>query len=89
MALATVLAMQPSMLAIDEPSAGLDPRARRALSDLLHTLPQMMLVATHDLALVTEVFPRVIVVAEGRVVADEATFSLLTDHDRLMQYGLI
>lgn len=88
-ALATVLAMQPSLLALDEPSAGLDPRARRGLSELLRTLPQTMLVSTHDLALVADVFPRVIVLAEGRVVADEATSSLLVDHDRLLQYGLI
>lgn len=88
-ALATVLAMQPSLLALDEPSAGLDPRARRGLSELLRTLPQTMLVSTHDLALVADVFPRVIVLAEGRVVADEAASSLLTDHDRLLQYGLI
>lgn len=88
-ALATVLAMQPSLLALDEPSAGLDPRARRGLSELLRTLPQTMLVSTHDLALVADVFPRAIVLAEGRVVADEATSSLLADHDRLLQYGLI
>ncbi|OAN44883.1 cobalt ABC transporter ATP-binding protein [Chloroflexus islandicus] len=88
-ALATVLAMQPSLLALDEPSAGLDPRARRELSELLRTLPQTMLVSTHDLALVADVFPRSIVLAEGRVVADEATSSLLADHDRLWQYGLI
>lgn len=88
-ALATVLAMQPSLLALDEPSAGLDPRARRGLSELLRTLPQTMLVSTHDLALVADVFPRVIVLAEGRVVADEATSSLLADYDRLLQYGLI
>ena len=88
-ALATVLAMQPSVLALDEPSAGLDPRARRALSALLRTLPQTILIATHDLALVAEVCPRVMVLAEGRVVADDATSTLLTDHDRLMQYGLI
>lgn len=88
-ALATVLAMQPSLLALDEPSAGLDPRARRELSELLRTLPQTMLVSTHDLALVADVFPRAIVLAEGRVVTDEATSSLLADHDRLWQYGLI
>ncbi|MCX7858966.1 ABC transporter ATP-binding protein [Chloroflexus sp.] len=88
-ALATVLAMQPSLLALDEPSAGLDPRARRALSELLRALPQTMLVSTHDLALAADVFPRAIVLAEGRVVADEATASLLAHHSRLLQYGLI
>ncbi|WP_322488263.1 ABC transporter ATP-binding protein [Chloroflexus sp.] len=88
-ALATVLAMQPNLLALDEPSAGLDPRARRELSELLHTLPQTMLVSTHDLALVADVLPRAIVLAEGRIVADKATSSLLADHNRLLQYGLI
>ncbi|MFN3373188.1 MAG: energy-coupling factor ABC transporter ATP-binding protein [Chloroflexus sp.] len=88
-AIATVLAMQPSIMALDETSAGLDPRARRELSTLLRTLPQTMLVATYDLALVADGCPRVIVLTEGRVVADEATSSLLTDDDRLMQAGLM
>ncbi|MGQ9927907.1 MAG: energy-coupling factor ABC transporter ATP-binding protein [Chloroflexaceae bacterium] len=87
-ALATVLAMDPMLLALDEPSAGLDPRARRDLIALLGALPQAMLVATHDLAMVAEVFPRVIVLHEGLVVYDGPGAPLLADTALLEQYGL-
>ncbi|TLN27834.1 ATP-binding cassette domain-containing protein, partial [bacterium] len=60
-AIATVLSMQPEVLVLDEPSAGLDPRARRTLIRLLAELPQTMIVATHDLALVRELLPRTVV----------------------------
>ncbi|MBK8781107.1 MAG: ABC transporter ATP-binding protein [Anaerolineales bacterium] len=69
-AIATVLSMNPSLLILDEPSAGLDPRARRTLINLLRELPITMLVSTHDMKLVQELFPRTIVMDEGRVVAD-------------------
>ncbi|WP_298815116.1 energy-coupling factor ABC transporter ATP-binding protein [Chloroflexus sp.] len=87
-ALATVLSMQPKLLALDEPSAGLDPRGRRELSELLQALPQTMLVSTHDLTFAQATFPRAVVLAEGQVVADEATATLLADHDRLTRFGL-
>ncbi|WP_322822880.1 ABC transporter ATP-binding protein [Chloroflexus sp.] len=87
-ALATVLAMRPAILALDEPSAGLDPRARRDLIDLLHTLPQTMIIATHDLALAADLAPRAIVMADGQIVADEATTTLLADQQRLYEFGL-
>ena len=54
MTIATVLAMSPEILALDEPSLGLDPRARRNLVSLVKTLPQTMLVGTHDMRLVKE-----------------------------------
>ena len=72
-ALATVLSMDPSILVFDEPSAGLDPRGRRELIGLLRTLDQTMLVSTHDMRLVAEVFPRTVVVDDGLVVADGPT----------------
>ncbi|HEU0297491.1 MAG TPA: hypothetical protein VFR47_32415 [Anaerolineales bacterium] len=53
---------------LDEPSAGLDPRARRTLINLLRELPLTMLVSTHDMRLVEELFPRTIVMDEGLVV---------------------
>lgn len=87
-ALATVLVMDPVLLALDEPSAGLDPRARRGLIALLRALPQAMLVATHDLAMVAEVFPRVIVLHEGQVAYDGPGAPLLADTALLEQYGL-
>ena len=57
-AIATVLSMNPSILILDEPSAGLDPRARRTLINLLRELPITMLISTHDMRMVQELFPR-------------------------------
>jgi len=87
-AIATVLSMRPEVLALDEPTAGLDPRARRKLIELLQALPQTMVAATHDLRLVAEVFPRTVVLDGGRVVADGRTEELLADEDLLGAHGL-
>ncbi len=87
-ALATVLAMDPSVLVFDEPSAGLDPRGRRELIGLLQSLPQTMLVSTHDMRLVDEVFPRVVVMDDGRIVADGPTAEILSDDALLVAHGL-
>lgn len=69
-AIATVLSMQPHILALDEPSAGLDPAARQNLLDLLKNLPQTMLIASHDVEFVREVCNRTIALERGRIVAD-------------------
>lgn len=87
-AIATVLSMQPSLLVLDEPSAGLDPRARRTLINLLRELPITMLVSTHDMAMVKELFPRTVVMDEGRVVADGLTYEILEDESLLTAHGL-
>lgn len=87
-AIATVLSMQPSLLVLDEPSAGLDPRARRTLINLLRDLPITMLVSTHDMKLVQELFPRTVVMDEGRVVADGLTADILEDEALLTAHGL-
>jgi cobalt/nickel transport system ATP-binding protein len=87
-AIATVLAMEPNILVLDEPSAGLDPRARRTLIQLLGKLAPTMLVSTHDLRLVRELCPRTIVLDEGRIVADGVTSELLTDEPFLRAHGL-
>ncbi|HEX5015009.1 MAG TPA: ABC transporter ATP-binding protein [Candidatus Limnocylindrales bacterium] len=87
-ALATVLSMDPEVLVFDEPSAGLDPRGRRELIDLLRRLSQTMIVSTHDMRLVADVFPRVVVMDDGRVVADGATDTVLTDDALLQRHGL-
>jgi energy-coupling factor transporter ATP-binding protein EcfA2 len=87
-AIATVLAMQPRLLVLDEPSAGLDPRARRSLIALLDALPQTMLVATHDMRLVWDLCPRTVVLDRGRVVADGATVDLLADAELMARHGL-
>ncbi|GAB4438416.1 MAG: ABC transporter ATP-binding protein [Anaerolineae bacterium] len=87
-AIATVLAMDPEILVLDEPSAGLDPRARRSLINLLRELPLTMLVSTHDMLMVRELFPRMIIMDEGRVVADGPTEILLDDVGLLEAHGL-
>jgi cobalt/nickel transport system ATP-binding protein len=87
-ALATVLSMEPSLLVFDEPSAGLDPRGRRELIGLLQGLEQTMLVSTHDMRLVAEVFPRVVVMDDGRIVADGPTDAVLSDDALLLAHGL-
>ncbi|MFO7170515.1 MAG: ABC transporter ATP-binding protein [Chloroflexota bacterium] len=87
-AVATVLAMDPEILVLDEPSAGLDPRARRALIELLRELPLTMLVSTHDLLMVRELFERMVIMDEGRIVADGPTEELLRDEALLAAHGL-
>jgi cobalt transport protein ATP-binding subunit len=86
--IATVLSMDPAILALDEPTAALDPRARRTLIRLLLSLPQTLLIATHDLSFVREVASRTIVLDEGRIVADGETEGLLSDTALLDAHGL-
>jgi len=87
-AIATALAMRPSVLVLDEPSASLDPRMRRELIAYLAALPCTVVVATHDLALVRELCPRTVILEAGRVAADGATDSLLADTALLSRTGL-
>ncbi len=87
-AIATVLSMQPDILVLDEPSASLDPRGRRSLINLLAELPLTMLVSTHDMAMVKDLFPRMIVMDEGQIVADGETAVLLNDAALLEAHGL-
>ena len=87
-AIATVLAMRPQILILDEPSAGLDPRARRSLINFLLDLPITMLVSSHDLRMVRDLFPRMIIMDEGKIVADGLTAELLEDEVLLKAHGL-
>ncbi|MHB1463454.1 MAG: energy-coupling factor ABC transporter ATP-binding protein [Armatimonadota bacterium] len=87
-AIATVLSMQPQILVFDEPTAGLDPRARRELIELLLRLPQTMLIATHDLNLVELLTPRTLLLDQGRLVADGETASILGNEALLRIHGL-
>jgi cobalt/nickel transport system ATP-binding protein len=87
-AIATVLSMRPEVLVLDEPTAGLDPRARRSLINLLRELPLTMLVSTHDMYMVSELFPRMVIMDRGQVVADGATLDLMEDEGLLTAHGL-
>jgi cobalt/nickel transport system ATP-binding protein len=87
-AIATVLAMTPEVLVMDEPSSDLDPRARRRLIELLHSFGHTRIIATHDLELVVEVCSRVIVLDGGIVVADGPTRMVLNDEELMLAHGL-
>jgi cobalt/nickel transport system ATP-binding protein len=87
-AIATVLSMKPEVLVLDEPTAGLDPRARRSFINLLNELPLTMLVSTHDMLLVEELFPRMVIMDEGKIVADGPTDQLMGDAALLEAHGL-
>jgi cobalt/nickel transport system ATP-binding protein len=87
-AMATVLSMHPQILVLDEPSAGLDPRSRRSLINFLNDLPITMLVSTHDLHMVKDLFPRMVIMDDGKIVADGLTHELLQDEELLLSHGL-
>jgi len=87
-AIATVLSMEPEILVLDEPTAGLDPRARRTLINLLRQLEMTMLVSTHDIRMVAELFPRTVIMEAGQIVASGDTHTILADQALLAQHGL-
>jgi cobalt/nickel transport system ATP-binding protein len=87
-AIATVLAMRPRLLVLDEPSANLDPRARRELLDVLEGLEQTLLVVTHDLPFAAELCERALILSRGRVVADGACAEVLADPGLLAGHDL-
>ena len=87
-AIATVLAMEPAILVMDEPSAGLDPRARRRVISLLRSFEHTRILATHDLDLAADLCERTIVMAGGQIVADGPTREILTNDELLAASGL-
>lgn len=87
-AIAGVLAMQPQILVLDEPSAQLDPRSRRQLIELLRSLPITQLIATHDLDLALELCDRTIVLNHGLIARDGSTAEILSDGDFLEKHHL-
>ena len=83
-AVATVLAMEPEILVLDEPSSNLDPAGRRELSDILRSLDITMFMVTHDLPYALELCPRALVLNRGVIVGDGPTVDILSD-DGLMR----
>ena len=82
-AIATVLSMSPDILVMDEPTAGLDPRARRQLIELLKTFKHSKIIATHDLDMVLDVCERTIIINDGRIEADGPTSEIFQDEQLL------
>jgi cobalt/nickel transport system ATP-binding protein len=87
-ALATLLAMEPELLLLDEPTSTLDPRGRRELIRILEALPVARLIATHDLELVLELCPRAVLLDGGRIVADGPSTELLSNAELVEAHGL-
>ena len=87
-ALATVLAMEPTVLVFDEPSANLDPQARRELAEVVAVLGLTTLIVTHDLLYAAELCERAVVLDAGAVVADGPTLDLLADAELLAAHRL-
>jgi len=87
-AVATVLAMRPEILVLDEPSSNLDPASRRELAGILESLPVTVLMVTHDLPYALQLCPRAVILDRGRIVADGATRDLLADDELLAAHRL-
>lgn len=87
-AIASVLAMAPDILVLDEPSSDLDPRSRRHLITLLKSFTHTKIIATHDLDLVMDLCERTVVLQEGTIFADKPTMSILTDEKLLAECNL-
>ncbi len=88
-AIATVLSLDPEILALDEPTSNLDPRSKWSLVALLRRLPVTKVIATHDLELVRALCQRVLVLDDGVVVADDTVDSVLGDVSLLRAHGLV
>jgi len=87
-AMATVLAMEPAILALDEPTSNLDPGNRRHLIDLIALHPVTLLLGTHDLEMVLALCARTIVMDHGKIRADGETRQLLADAELMDKHGL-
>lgn len=87
-AIATVLAMQPQLVLYDEPSANLDLRARRRLIEFLQQSPETFAISSHDLELILEVCDRVLLLDEGKIIADGKPQEVMTDQKLMESHGL-
>jgi cobalt/nickel transport system ATP-binding protein len=87
-AIAGVLAMEPSILVLDEPTSNLDPASRRELAEALKSLGTTQLIVTHDLPFAYEMCSRAVIMDDGRIVATAPTEELLADEPLLRQHRL-
>ncbi|MBI4811176.1 MAG: energy-coupling factor ABC transporter ATP-binding protein [Ignavibacteriales bacterium] len=86
--IAGILACQPRLFALDEPTKDLDPRGRRELKKLLKSIPTTKIIASHDLEMITELCSRTLVLDRGKIVADGPTVDLLSNEELMLVHGL-
>ncbi|OGW75693.1 MAG: cobalt ABC transporter ATP-binding protein [Omnitrophica bacterium RBG_13_46_9] len=87
--IATVLSMSPELIAFDEPTSNLDPKARNHLMDLINKLERTIIIASHDLGMIYEICGRTMVLDRGALVADGATAQILADKAFLKKHNLL
>ena len=87
-AIATVLAMEPEVLLMDEPSAALDPYNRRMVINIIKQLPQTKIITSHDLDMILDTCDRVILLGNGKVVADGECREILANRELLEENRL-
>jgi len=87
-ALATILSLEPDILLLDEPTSNLDPKSRRSMINLLKSLKQTKLIATHDLDMVMDLCERTIIIKDGTIISDKPTEKILTNRELLEESDL-
>ena len=87
-AIATVLAMEPEILVMDEPSSNLDPASRREIAEIVQSLDVTMLMVTHDLPYAVQLCERSVILSDGVIAADGHTVDLLSDDDLMKRHRL-
>ena len=87
-AIATVLAMEPEILVLDEPSSNLDPTSRRELAEILESLPVTVLMVTHDLPYAAQLCERAVVLHDGVIAVDGPTLEVLADEETMARHRL-
>jgi cobalt/nickel transport system ATP-binding protein len=87
-AIASVLASEPELLVLDEPSSNLDPASRRELIDILKNLEVSIILVTHDLPMALEICSRSIILNNGKITADSETYKILKDEKTMLDNRL-
>ncbi len=86
--IATILSMEPDIIIMDEPSIALDPRNRRSLIGILNEIKALKIVTSHDLDFILDTCERVVLLDEGRIIADGDAKEILKDKELLESHGL-
>ena len=86
--LGTILAIEPKCILLDEPTTGLDPRNRKVLINIIKNLDKTKIITTHDLDMAMEICQRVIVLSNGKIVADGNPHDILLNEDIMLNNGL-